>query len=242
MARNMSEPVDTFSVGFAGDGGSELADARLVASALGARHHELELSLSESPISLEDLVWALDEPLADLSALGFMALSKLATEDVTVALAGQGADELFAGYSRYRRAALVDRARRMPRLLNRAASASLRAAGGRYTRFAATLDDRDLAAQYLTLRAPFLDDTLRPELVRPPLRPDNSRAQAIVAGYSDGLRAARSTRRSSSRPSSSSSTTCSTTRTASRWRTRSRSGCRSSTRTSSSSRRVSPHG
>ncbi len=187
MARNMSEPVDTFSVGFAGDSGSELADARLVASALGTRHHELELSLAEAPITIEDLVWALDEPLADLSALGFLALSELATQHVTVAIAGQGADELFAGYGRYRRAALVDRARTLPGFVSRAASASLRAAGGRYARWAASLDDRNLADQYLTLRAPFLDERLRGDIVRPPLRPDNERARRIVAGYSDPL-------------------------------------------------------
>ena len=86
MARNMSEPVKTFSVGFVEDGDrSELADARQVASAFGADHHELELSMSDTTTSLEDLVWALDEPLADLSALGFKMLSELAAQHVTVA-------------------------------------------------------------------------------------------------------------------------------------------------------------
>ena len=79
MARNMSEPVKTFSVGFVEDGTrSELSDARSSRDAFGTDHHQLELSMHETAIELEDLVWALDEPLADLSALGFMALSELA--------------------------------------------------------------------------------------------------------------------------------------------------------------------
>jgi asparagine synthase (glutamine-hydrolysing) len=106
MARHMTEPVKTFSVGFAGsEETNELADARHVSRALGTEHHELELSLDDH-VDLEDLCWHLDEPLADLSALGFRALSELASTHVTVALSGQGADELFAGYRKHRAAAL----------------------------------------------------------------------------------------------------------------------------------------
>ena len=79
MARHMTEPVKTFSVGFAEAGeGNELADARFVAEHFGAEHHELELSFAEQTVDLEELVWFMDEPLADLSALGFLALSELA--------------------------------------------------------------------------------------------------------------------------------------------------------------------
>src|SRR5205085_1222258 len=83
MARNMREPVKTFSVGFAGSVDSELADARVVAQALGTDHHELELSMSDAPMELSELVWYMDEPLADLSSLGFLALSELAARHVT---------------------------------------------------------------------------------------------------------------------------------------------------------------
>jgi len=79
MARHMTKPVKTFSVGFIEDArGNELDDARLVARTFGTDHHELELSFHEQAIPLEELVWHLDEPLADLSALGFHALSRLA--------------------------------------------------------------------------------------------------------------------------------------------------------------------
>jgi asparagine synthase (glutamine-hydrolysing) len=76
MARNMAEPVKTFSVGFAEDGEkNELSDARLVADAMGADHHEIELSVTDAAVDLEQLSWQIDEPLADLSSLGFSALS-----------------------------------------------------------------------------------------------------------------------------------------------------------------------
>jgi asparagine synthase (glutamine-hydrolysing) len=124
MARNMSEPVKTFSVGFADDQDSnELDDARYVASVFGADHHELELPfLSGSIDDLAELVWCLDEPLADLSALGFEAISKLASEHVTVALSGQGADELLGGYKKHRAASLLTVWNHLP--------APARAAGG----------------------------------------------------------------------------------------------------------------
>ena len=76
MAQHMSQPVDTFAVGFAGED-SELPDARRVADALGADHHELEVALDTDPDELARLIWHLDEPLADLSSLGFLALSAL---------------------------------------------------------------------------------------------------------------------------------------------------------------------
>jgi asparagine synthase (glutamine-hydrolysing) len=93
-------------VGFAGSSETnELADARLVSRFLGTEHHELELSVDDR-VDLETLCWHMDEPLADLSALGFHALSELASQHVTVALSGQGADELLAGYRKHRAAAI----------------------------------------------------------------------------------------------------------------------------------------
>jgi asparagine synthase (glutamine-hydrolysing) len=183
MARNMAEPVKTFSVGFVEDGAqSELADAALVAREFGTDHHPLELSMGESPISLEDLVWALDEPLADLSALGFMALSGLAAQDVTVALAGQGSDELFGGYSRHRRARLIDQAGPLARL-GPVAERAIGQRSDRHARFARAAGAADPASRYLALRTPFLSSELRSRLVRSPLRGDDLRAHEIVAGH-----------------------------------------------------------
>jgi asparagine synthase (glutamine-hydrolysing) len=114
MAEQMSQPVDTFSVGFREDPSNELADARLIANLFGCAHHELELSVTGETITLDELAWHLDEPVADLSALGFDMLSRLAADHVTVALAGQGADELFGGYTKHRAAEFIRRARFVP--------------------------------------------------------------------------------------------------------------------------------
>jgi asparagine synthase (glutamine-hydrolysing) len=99
-------PIKTFSIGFEEDAGSnELGDARRVAHKLGAEHHELCTSAVDHPDLLDKSLWHLEEPIADLSNLGFLLLSRLAREHVTVALSGQGADELLGGYRKHQIAA-----------------------------------------------------------------------------------------------------------------------------------------
>jgi asparagine synthase (glutamine-hydrolysing) len=150
MARHSSSPVKTFSVAFREDTqGNELSDARLVAAAFGTDHHELELSLRDESMPLEELVWYLDEPLADLSSVGLYALSKLAAEHVTVALSGQGADELLGGYPTHRNAALADKWGRLPGALRRAGSAMANHAPQRYRRAAAAITADDPVARFL---------------------------------------------------------------------------------------------
>jgi asparagine synthase (glutamine-hydrolysing) len=169
MARQMTEPVKTFSIGFAeARDGNELADARLVASTFGADHHELEISYHDRIVSLEDLVWHMDEPVADLSALGFYALSDLARRSVTVALSGQGADELFGGYLKHRAAVLCDRWDRLPGPLRGSAARVAPYARGRFRRAALTLVADRPAARLMAMGSK-VDPTLRPVLFRGPL-------------------------------------------------------------------------
>src|SRR5689334_658443 len=140
MARNMTEPVKTFSVGFAEAGeNNELADARFVAQHFGTDHHELELSFADQTLDLAELLWSLDEPIADLSTLGFLALSKLAASEVTVALSGQGADELLGGYRKHRAASLAGSWSRLPGPFRAGGDAALRLAPARFGRAAKTL-------------------------------------------------------------------------------------------------------
>jgi asparagine synthase (glutamine-hydrolysing) len=102
--------VKTFSVGFTEDAdANELADARRVAQRFGTEHHELLTSATEHPSLIDEAIWHLEEPITDLSFLGFMLLSRLAAEHVTVALCGQAADELFGGYAKHRVARAADR-------------------------------------------------------------------------------------------------------------------------------------
>ncbi len=95
------EPVRTFSIGFAGDPQfDETSYARLVADHFRTRHTEFIVQPSAVQL-LERLVWHYDGPFADSSAIPTYLLSKLTKEHVTVALTGDGGDELFAGYLRF---------------------------------------------------------------------------------------------------------------------------------------------
>jgi asparagine synthase (glutamine-hydrolysing) len=182
MARHMTEPLETFAVGFAGED-SEIPDARRVAEALGANHHELEVELQSDPEYLRRLIWHLDEPLADLSSIGFLALCELAADHVTVALSGQGADELFGGYRKHRAAALVGR---WQRTLGPAARPLGRLAGHFPGRATAALAAADPVERLLATSGQ-LDPGLRAELVRGPVAevPPGAPARAIRAMLGD---------------------------------------------------------
>jgi asparagine synthase (glutamine-hydrolysing) len=99
-AEESSEPLRTFSIGFAERSFDELEDARRVASRYGTRHRELVLK-PDAALLLPALADAFDEPFADSSALPTYLVSELAASDVKVALSGEGGDELFGGYYTY---------------------------------------------------------------------------------------------------------------------------------------------
>ena len=99
MAAQSSRPVLTTSVGFNESAYSELEHARQVARRVGSDHHEVVVAAKAVEI-LPALVWHLDEPFADSSAIPTYYVSKAARERVTVALSGDGGDEIFAGYQR----------------------------------------------------------------------------------------------------------------------------------------------
>jgi asparagine synthase (glutamine-hydrolysing) len=100
MARQLQRPVKTFSIGFHEDTHNELQYARLVAKRFGTEHEEFIVTPEVCQI-VDQLAWHFDEPFADWSAIPTYMVSKLAREHVTVALSGDGGDELFAGYSHY---------------------------------------------------------------------------------------------------------------------------------------------
>lgn len=101
MARASSRPVKTFSIGFPHDDFNEAKYARQVAQKFGTEHCELifEPKLADE---LHYLTSAMEEPFGDSSMLPTYYVSRLARQHVTVALSGDGGDELFAGYERYR--------------------------------------------------------------------------------------------------------------------------------------------
>jgi asparagine synthase (glutamine-hydrolysing) len=108
-------PLRTFSVGYHGDGTraeDELAMARAAATALGTEHVEARVRVEEARDVLPDLVWHLDEPVADPACVPLWFLSRLTKKSgVTVVLSGEGADEILAGYAIYARQSGVERLR-----------------------------------------------------------------------------------------------------------------------------------
>jgi asparagine synthase (glutamine-hydrolysing) len=108
MARFSSRPVKTFTIGFRHQDFDETSHARLVAQKFETEHHDLIIEPNVVS-SLQTITGSLEEPFADASALPTYYVSCLARQHVTVALSGDGGDEIFAGYERYR-VCLQDRA------------------------------------------------------------------------------------------------------------------------------------
>ena len=102
MARMVQEPVQSFAVGFTEPGYNELDYARLAADAVGAVHRDILVSAQEYFSALPRLLWHEDEPIAFPSSISLYFVSRLAQRHVKVVMTGEGADELFLGYNRYR--------------------------------------------------------------------------------------------------------------------------------------------
>ncbi|MGI8729170.1 MAG: asparagine synthetase B family protein, partial [Solirubrobacteraceae bacterium] len=99
MARQTARPVDTFTIGFDDrEGFDERPYARAVARAYGTAHHE-EVVHPNAVDLVERLVWHHDQPFGDSSAVPTFLLSEVTGREVTVALSGDGGDELFAGHA-----------------------------------------------------------------------------------------------------------------------------------------------
>jgi asparagine synthase (glutamine-hydrolysing) len=109
-SRASGERVRTFAVGFTGPGAvSELPAAREVADALHSEHAEIVMDPQEVRRDLEAILGRLDGPLGDATAVPTWYMSRLARQHATVALSGEGADEVFGGYPRQRYDVWLDR-------------------------------------------------------------------------------------------------------------------------------------
>ncbi len=100
MSLNSTNPIKTFSIGFKEEKYNELKYARLIADRYKTDHHEFIVEPKSIDL-LPKLVRAYDEPFADSSAIPTYYVSKFTRDHVTVALSGDGGDELFAGYDKY---------------------------------------------------------------------------------------------------------------------------------------------
>jgi asparagine synthase (glutamine-hydrolysing) len=112
--RHATETVKTFSIGFTEDSFDESKYARQVAKHLGTDHHEEILSVSKAAELIEDIGTWLDEPLSDGSLIPTYLLSRFVRKHVTVALGGDGGDELFAGYPMYYGHKVADLYKKVP--------------------------------------------------------------------------------------------------------------------------------
>ncbi len=101
MQRHSSKPVRTFTVGFSDRAFDESTEAAAVAAHLGTDHTPLDVTDSDAIEIIPDLPDFWDEPFGDVSAIPMHLVSRLARSQVTVALSGDGGDELLAGYNRH---------------------------------------------------------------------------------------------------------------------------------------------
>jgi len=101
MRRHVSGKLRTFTIGYPDKTFSELDYAKLISDYFGTEHHVLMIEgLTEELI--EKSIWHLDEPMTDLSSIPLMLICQEARKDVTVCLSGEGGDEVFAGYDRFK--------------------------------------------------------------------------------------------------------------------------------------------
>jgi asparagine synthase (glutamine-hydrolysing) len=143
MAQATDRPVQTFTIGFDDkDGFDERTFARMVAARYRTDHHEFVVSPSAVEL-IEKLVWHYDQPFGDSSAIPTYLLNEATRTGVTVALSGDGGDELFAGYERFTAALTVQQYERVPaairdrlgRTMTRLPRAGLRGRVGSAQRF-----------------------------------------------------------------------------------------------------------
>jgi asparagine synthase (glutamine-hydrolysing) len=140
MQAQSSRPVRTFSIGFREAGYDEAPAARAVARHLGTDHDELYVGPAEALATIPHLPHWFDEPFADSSQIPTHLVSAMARRHVTVALSGDGGDELFAGYNRHLAAYRLTHAAAVPAPLRRAAAGLLAAVPpARWDRAAAAL-------------------------------------------------------------------------------------------------------
>ncbi|HVN17603.1 MAG TPA: asparagine synthase (glutamine-hydrolyzing) [Dongiaceae bacterium] len=173
MSRLLNRPVKTFSIGFAEEDFSELSYARSVAQRFQTEHHELIVRPQATDMA-QSLMGHFDEPFGDPSAIPTYLVSQLARQSITVALSGDGGDELFAGYTRYSEAQRQQFFDRVPRALRRRVLLPLSrrlphsAYGKRYLRRMGLPDGM----------ARYFECTLIPEGLKEELVSDDFRAQA----------------------------------------------------------------
>jgi len=163
MGRHKKGTIKTFSLGFEGpDAFDERGYARAVARRLGTEHYETSLSPRDFADLMPVVVGAMDEPLADPATVPTYKISRLAREHVTVVMTGEGGDELFGGYRRYRLEKMLGGLASGPFAgrLARWAASGLTGSDRRYMKAARAISSGGWAGAHLNWVSVFLDEEL----------------------------------------------------------------------------------
>jgi asparagine synthase (glutamine-hydrolysing) len=161
MQKLNRKPVRTFSIGFEDASFNEAPYAKTISAHLGTQHQELYVGPRQVSELLPRIVDFYDEPFADTSTIPTMLLSELARSEVTVSLSGDGGDELFGGYTRYKTMARAESFSRVPYALRATASLLARIPSAFLRRHSFwLLPRRDLEDYYLDLMSTWPRETL----------------------------------------------------------------------------------
>jgi asparagine synthase (glutamine-hydrolysing) len=152
MSRYSSRPVQAFTIGFeGGEKTNEVEDAKSLARMFGADHYFMEVKPDDYLKYYENYLWDLEEPVGNETAAAFYFVSKIAREKVKVALAGQGADEPWAGYDRYLGAKLSTLYSQIPSMVTGPLASLVNRIPGRFERLkrgVSSLSEPDMLTRF----------------------------------------------------------------------------------------------
>jgi asparagine synthase (glutamine-hydrolysing) len=172
MSRHSSRPVQAFTIGFeGGEKTNEVDDARSLARMFGADHYFMEVKPDDYLKYYENYLWDLEEPVGNETAAAFYFVSKSAREKVKVALAGQGADEPWAGYDRYLGAKLSTLYSQIPAMVTGPLASLVNRIPGRFERLkrgVSSLSEPDMLTRFTKMYS-FYSAEMKQQLFKGPL-------------------------------------------------------------------------
>ena len=169
-----SAPLSTFSAGFTDSPLNELPYARQVADLLGTDHHETIIDPDTFESNWAKLTWHRDAPLSEPADIAVFQLASMARQHVKVVLSGEGSDELFAGYPKYRAAATANRLGALPNVVRQPAARlierGLPVGQSKLRTAVRSLSGSTRAERHRSWFAPFTEQERAQLLGRPPRR------------------------------------------------------------------------
>jgi asparagine synthase (glutamine-hydrolysing) len=173
MSQYSSRPVQAFTIGFeGGEKTNEVEDAKVLARMFGADHYFRTLTPEDYVKYYERYMWDLEEPVGNETAAAFYFVAQIASRKVKVVLTGQGADEPWAGYDRYKGVKLSALYNRMPAAVTNGVAALVARIPGRMERLkrgAASLSEPDMLTRFAKIYS-FFSAEMKAELYRGALK------------------------------------------------------------------------